>query len=491
MKRFFWLILVIFLAVPAIAQQVPLYSQYTLNPFIYNPAFTGVRQGLNANLIYRKMWTDIQGAPETRALTLDGSILDNKVGLGAYVYQDFTDILQRFGANLSYAYYIKIKEDMRLGLGISAGVQQTKIDWSRANTGNDIIDPVVQNNNGSGMNFDGSAGISFIWKGLKAGFAIPQLVETKIKYINNDAPTSYQLARHYLVNASYNIPVIKDKFFIEPLAMFRVTKGMSYQVDLGATFKFKEFLWLSALYRYDYAVTFGGGVKVHDRLTVGYAYDYSVNSLKNYSGGTHEMFVGIKFGKKEDKGLIEAIQKLEQNQQLQQEQINNIDQRNETINQQNQDLQKQNEQLQSDIQERDLKIKELSSQVNTILNDLARKDSMLTGTKPSLPTDIVYDGGNDDLEFITGEPSSNYFMVVSSVRTESQARKLAKEYQKEGHKVGVVYNKRRTWYYIFLEKPGELEDGLKELYQLRKQNEFKDAWIHIYDKNKKQFLNRT
>jgi hypothetical protein len=76
-------------------------------------------------------------------------------------------------------------------------------------------------------------------------------------------------------------------------------------------------------------------------------------------------------------------------------------------------------------------------------------------------------------------------MVVSSVRTESQARKLAKDYQKEGHKVGVVYNKRRTWYYIFLEQPGSLEDGLKELYQLRKQDEFKDAWIHVYDKDKK------
>jgi type IX secretion system PorP/SprF family membrane protein len=485
MKRFFWLILVIFLASPAIAQQVPLYSQYSLNPFLYNPAFTGVRQGFNANLIYRKMWTDIKGAPETRALTLDGSIMDNKVGLGAYVYQDFTDILERFGANLSYAYYIKFKKDMRLGIGISAGIQQTRVDWERANTGNDIIDPVVMTNTGSGMNFDGSAGISFIWKGLKAGFAIPQLVETNIRYINNDSPTSYQLARHYLVNASYDIPVIKDKFFIEPLAMFRVTKGMSYQFDIGSSFRYKDFLWVSAMYRYDYAVTFGGGIKVHDRLTVGYSYDYSVNNLQNYAGGTHEMFVGIKFGKKEDKGMIEAIQQLQQNQQLQQDQINKIDLKTDSVSQINNDLKKQNDQLQSDVQSRDAKIKELEGQVNSILNDLAKKDSMLTGTKPSLPSDIVYDGGDDDLMFITGEPSGNYFMVVSSVRTESQARKLAKDYQKDGHKVGVVYNKRRTWYYIFLEQPGTLEDGLKELYQLRKQDEFKDAWIHVYDKDKK------
>lgn len=485
MKRFFWLITVLTLAAPAFAQQVPLYSQYTLNPFIYNPAFTGLRQGLNANLIYRKMWTDIADAPETRALTLDGAILDEKVGLGAFIYQDFTGILERFGANMSYAYYIKLNKDMRLGLGISAGIQQTRVDWDRAFTGNDQIDPVVVNSNRSALNFDGSAGLSFLWKDLKVGFAVPQLVETKLKDLSNNDYSSYQLARHYLINASYDISVIKDKFNIEPLAMFRASKGKAFQVDFGSSFRFKDFVWLSVMYRYDYAVTFGGGVKVHDRVSVGYSYDHSVNSLNSYSGGTHEIFLGVKFGKKEDKGLIEEIKKLQQNDLLQQEQINKIDERNETINQQNQDLKKQNEQLNSELQERDKKIKEMEDRVNTILNDLATKDSLLTGSKPRLPSNIVYDGGNDDLEFITGEPSSNYFMVVSSVRTEALARKQAKEYQKQGHKVGVVYNKRRTWYYIFLEKPGSLEDGVKELYELRKNTEFKDAWIHVYDKDKK------
>ncbi|CAN5182621.1 hypothetical protein BH09BAC1_BH09BAC1_17500 [soil metagenome] len=485
MKRFFWLILVICFASTAFAQQLPLYSQYTLNPFLYNPAFTGARQGLNANLIYRKMWSDIPGAPETRAFTLDGAILDNKVGLGGYVYQDFTGIIERVNASLAYAYYIKLGEDARLGLGIAAGIQQSRINWSLANTGNDLVDPVVSNNTGTGVAFDGSAGISFMWKGLKAGFAVPQLVESKSIRLSTNENGNYRLARHYLVNASYDIPVVKGKFNIEPLAMFRISKGMSYQVDFGSSFKFKDFVWLSVIYRYNYAVTFGGGIKLHDRITVGYAYDHSVNGLNSYSGGTHEVFLGVKFGKKEDKGLIEEIKKLQQNDMMQQEQINNIDARNDSLNSQNKSLQNENSQLKTDLDARKKQIEDLQVQVNTILNDLAAKDSAKTGSKVSMPKDAVYNGMDDDLEFITGEPSSNYFMVVSSLRTEAQARKMAKKYQKEGHKVGVVYNKRRTWYYVFLEKPGTLEDGLKELYQLRKENEFKDAWIHIYDKNKK------
>lgn len=485
MKRYLWLIMLTLVALPAFAQQVPLYSQYNINPFLYNPAFTGLRPGLNANIIYRRMWTDIEDGPETRALTLDGAILDNKVGLGGFVYQDFTGVIERLGTNLSYAYYIKIKEDMRIGLGVGVGLQQTRIAWNRVNTGNDQIDPVVVNSNRNGLNFDGSAGVSFLWKGLRVGFAVPQLVETKMKSLSNNDFSNYQLARHYLVNASYDIPVVKDKFFIEPMAMFRASKGMQYQVDFGSTFRFKDFVWLSVMYRYDYAVTFGGGIRLHDRITVGYAYDHAVNNMSGMAGGTHEVFLGVKFGRKEEKGLVDAIKKLEQNQQLQQEQINNIDQRNETLNQQNQQLQQENTQLQSELTERQKQIQDLTNKVNEVFNELAVKDSLLSGTKPKLPSDIVYDGNDDDLEFITGEPSSNYFMVVSSVRTEAQARKLAKEYQKGGHKVGVVYNKRRTWYYIFLEKPGTLDDGIRELYDLRKQNEFKDAWIHVYDKNKK------
>jgi type IX secretion system PorP/SprF family membrane protein len=251
MKRFFWLILVFFVAGPAFAQQVPLYSQYTLNPFLYNPAFTGARQGLNANLIYRKMWSDIPGAPETRAFTLDGAILDDKVGLGGYVYQDFTGIIERINANMAYAYYIKLSENARLGVGISAGIQQTSINRALVNTGNDLVDPVLANNTGNGFAFDGSAGVSFLWKGLKAGLAVHQLVETKSLRLSNNEEANYQLARHYLLNVSYDIPVVKEKFFIEPLAMFRMSKGMAYQIDFGSSFRFKDFLWLSVIYRYE------------------------------------------------------------------------------------------------------------------------------------------------------------------------------------------------------------------------------------------------
>lgn len=486
MKKYILIVLGIALTVPAMAQQIPLYSQYYMNPFLYNPALTGHEGDLKASGIYRRQWTDVNGAPETRTLALEGALSKKRVGLGGYVYQDFTGIMERLGGYLSYAYYIQLSKtkDMRLGLGLAGGVQQTRVDFGRASTGNEEFDPVVVNNNGSGVAFDGSAGISFIFEGLKVGFAVPQVVETEIKHLNNDAPLNYTLSRHYLATASYNIGLAKDKFFIEPLAMFRYAQGGQWQIDAGSRFSYKEIVWLSAMYRYDYAVTIGGGFKVHDRLSVGYAYDLSVNNLNGVAGGTHEAFIGIRFGgEKRDEGLIEEIKQLKRMDSIQNSRIDTISTKQTKIISQQDSLSSQNSELKKTIEEKDAQIEKLEQQVKDILNNISNMDKAESGTrKGNIPSsDLVVKGSKDDLEFITGQPDNNYFMVVSSVRTEAKAREIASGLKDEGYDVGVVFNKRRTWHYIFLEKPGTLEEGLKDLYKLRKESEFKDAWIHIYE----------
>src|SRR5688572_29454112 len=76
------------------AQQLPLYSQYYHNQFILNPSMTGVNKDPNVWLIHRNQWKDIPGAPVTNALTLDGNVWENKMGLGLMVFNDVTDIVE-------------------------------------------------------------------------------------------------------------------------------------------------------------------------------------------------------------------------------------------------------------------------------------------------------------------------------------------------------------------------------------------------------------
>lgn len=477
MKRSVWLaIVVLFLGLEAYSQQVPLYSLYNSNRFLYNPALTGEKGDLHAHLVYRRQWSDIPGAPETRAITLDGAISKKKIGLGAYVYQDFTDILERTGAQLTYAYHLKLGGDHTLSAGLGLGIQEVRIDFGRVDA-NDPTDQVLTNNLKRALTFEGNAGIHYSWKGLSVGFSIPQFVESELRQLNDDTKNQFTLARHYLFHAAYDIAVIKDKFFIEPGAFFRMTAGGQYQVDGNVQFRYKELAWLAVTYRYDYAVTIGGGFQIHDRVSLGYAYDLPINDLQGQAGGTHEVIVGIKFGKKEDEGIIEELKKrmdnVEQNQNKQQQQIDSIGEITGKVIE-------ENEELQGELDQKDQEIEELKADLEKAVKEFAESLTADEVEKLGLPDDIVFEGERSDLEFITGEPDSKYFLVVAAHRTEANARAGAATYKEDGHKVGVVLNKRRSWYYIFLEKPGNLADGLKELYELRKQNQFKDSWIHIY-----------
>ena len=57
------------------AQQMPLFSQYTFNEFLLNPAVAGSEGYTSINLTSRKQWTGIEGAPFTNAVSIQSRIM--------------------------------------------------------------------------------------------------------------------------------------------------------------------------------------------------------------------------------------------------------------------------------------------------------------------------------------------------------------------------------------------------------------------------------
>ena len=64
-----------------VAQQLPQYTQYMYNTSTINPAYVNEDNRMDATLSYRAQWIGIDGAPETKALTVSG-IINNRIGLG-------------------------------------------------------------------------------------------------------------------------------------------------------------------------------------------------------------------------------------------------------------------------------------------------------------------------------------------------------------------------------------------------------------------------
>ena len=68
--------------------------------------------------------------------------------------------------------------------------------------------------------------------------------------------------------------------------------------DLTANFLLYEKLWLGAMYRHTDAVGLLAQYNISGDLSVGYAYDYPITKLNNYTGGSHEFMLGFEFGNK-------------------------------------------------------------------------------------------------------------------------------------------------------------------------------------------------
>ena len=51
-------------------QEIPFYSNYTINPLIYNPAHAGANEGLELFLHHRTQWSGFKGAPVSQLFTM-------------------------------------------------------------------------------------------------------------------------------------------------------------------------------------------------------------------------------------------------------------------------------------------------------------------------------------------------------------------------------------------------------------------------------------
>lgn len=68
-------ILLSFFSGVAIAQQVPMYSQYIMNGFLINPSIAGRDGYTTVNLTVREQWVGMADAPSTYAASIQTRLL--------------------------------------------------------------------------------------------------------------------------------------------------------------------------------------------------------------------------------------------------------------------------------------------------------------------------------------------------------------------------------------------------------------------------------
>lgn len=295
MKKQVVILLLLCLAKISSGQQMPHWSQYMLNDYAMNPAIAGKNPyflGISNN---RYQWSGITDAPRTYVLTVHGPLKKMNMGVGSQLFVDITGPTRRIGFYGSYAYHAKLTDKIKLGLGLNAGVLQFVMDGQKI-TLHDQGDYVLQNALQSALMPDFGAGFYLYSDNFWVGASAMQIFESRIKFFDYLATTGV-INRHYYGMAGYRFH-LGDDFILEPSVLTKYVKPAPFQFDGGMRAIYKEKIWLGASYRNLDAWDMYTGFIYRENLMIGYSYDFTTTNLKNYSSGTHELLIGIRFNNK-------------------------------------------------------------------------------------------------------------------------------------------------------------------------------------------------
>ncbi len=313
----------------AMAQQRPHYTQYVLNNFILNPAVAGIENYTDIKISHRHQWVGLQDAPVTTYVTIHGPlsksdyerttatgyqstnenprgkaywrdyvVAEPHSGIGFTMLNDRTGPINRFAANVSYAYHQGITERMSIAGGVSAGVQNVSLNTSKLFFGTQSpVDPAVA---GSGnlkrFSPDLNAGLYLYGADFFAGLSAQQIIPSKLKFSGDTVVLAGgKLVPHLFLTAGYKFFVSEDVTFL-PSVLARYVSPVPTGFDINAKFQYRDLMWLGGSYRHKDGFAAMLGLNLSNTFNIGYSYDITTSKLNTVSRGTHEILVGFLLG---------------------------------------------------------------------------------------------------------------------------------------------------------------------------------------------------
>ncbi|HHJ09391.1 MAG TPA: type IX secretion system membrane protein PorP/SprF [Bacteroidetes bacterium] len=281
------------LLVPEVtAQQLSLYSQFMFNDYVLNPAVAGTKNYYQIRTDSRFQWVGILDGPQTVSVSVFGPHASKPMGFGGYIINDVTGPASRTGAYGTYAYNVMVNNDIRLSMGLSFGMLQSKIDGTKI-TLFDQDDNALQHAVYSSIVPDASVGLYMYGEKWYAGASAFQLFVNSLKMYDMKNGLN-RLKIHFYLMGGY-IFEAGDNFTIEPAMLIKKTTPVPVQVDLNAKITYLKKVWLGVSFRSSDAVALLVGYVHNDKYYLGYSYDIGINDIRKYNNGSHEIMMGVRF----------------------------------------------------------------------------------------------------------------------------------------------------------------------------------------------------
>jgi len=260
-----------------------------------NPAYAGVRGTPSLTALYRKQWVGIDGAPTTFTFSADAPIRNQKMALGVNLVQDKIGISNNLMLNLIYAYHIRFANDGKLSLGLQAGINQFKADYSSVETSltpGQIDDAFGYSTTSIFPNF--GFGAYYYTGKFFVGAGVPKMIKNNLSGTNSPTLdfTSYpnRQNRHLFVTTGYTFD-LNPEWALKPSMMLKGVHGAPLELDVNLMTWWKEMLGVGLSYRTADAVVAMVQLQVKDELQFGYAYDMTISQFAGSNSGSHELML--------------------------------------------------------------------------------------------------------------------------------------------------------------------------------------------------------
>ncbi|NGM62989.1 type IX secretion system membrane protein PorP/SprF [Sphingobacterium sp. SGG-5] len=310
------------LSLKGYGQQNIQFTQYIFNSMSVNPAYAGYKEEWFGQLGLRSQWTGWTGAPQTGSVSIDGVLdeVNRRHGVGMQITGDRLGAQSALSAYANYAIRLQLDhyDEHRLSLGVAGGVTQYGLDGNKLEP-NDMGDGKIPGGMINTWKPDIRLGIYYNNSRWYAGVSVQDL------FAGTDSDEDFQFNQNALESIYRNI----HGYFIAG-ALFKLERGLLMRpsilikddfqgptsLDINTMFIFNDKFWIGGGYRTrsrifkrdyeDYSAnnlsslnSFSGVVQfyVTPKFRVGYSYDHMLNKMSGLQNGTHEVTLGVTFGR--------------------------------------------------------------------------------------------------------------------------------------------------------------------------------------------------
>jgi type IX secretion system PorP/SprF family membrane protein len=266
------------------------YTQYMDNLTPLNPAYSLLDKAGSLNMLGRKEWVGVDGAPTTFLFNGNIPIPSISASAGAIVLNDQFAIERQTEVNAFFAKSIQLGSEAHLGVSLNAGIRNYVANYSQL-AANDPVFATDVRQTKPNVGF----GVLYYTDWYYLGVSVPELTFTSLGTAS--VQNSNNFINHYYFSGALITDIDEDIKF-KPATLFSYASGVPLVADFSGTFYLKETLGLGINYRTNNEMA--GIITVNvSSFHVGYSYQFGTTS--NNLGGanipTHEVTLSYRFGK--------------------------------------------------------------------------------------------------------------------------------------------------------------------------------------------------